>query len=83
MIREFHLADFLTLANAASGLGSVLFCMLYMGNQSPAYFFAATAMTPAALIFDWLDGRVARWRRKHSALGRELDSLADIISFGG
>ena len=82
MIREFHLADFLTLANAASGLGAVLFSMLYMGNQSPAYFFAATAMTPAALVFDWLDGRVARWRRKHSALGRELDSLADIISFG-
>ena len=82
MIREFHLADFLTLANAASGLGAVLFSMLYMSSQSPAYFFAATAMTPAALVFDWLDGRVARWRRKHSALGRELDSLADIISFG-
>ena len=82
MIREFHLADFLTLANAASGLGAVLFCMLYMSSKSPSYFFAATAMTPAALVFDWLDGRVARWRRKHSALGRELDSLADIISFG-
>ena len=82
MIREFHLADFLTLANAASGLGAVLFSMLYMGSQSPAHFFAATAFTPAALVFDWLDGRVARWRRKHSALGRELDSLADIISFG-
>lgn len=79
MIREFHLADFLTLANAASGLGAVL---LYMGSQLPAHFFAATAFTPAALLFDWRDGRVARWRRKHSALGRELDSLADLISFG-
>jgi CDP-diacylglycerol--serine O-phosphatidyltransferase len=56
--------------------------MLYMGSQSPTHFFAATALTPAALVFDWLDGRVARWRRKHSALGRELDSLADVISFG-
>ena len=82
MIREFHFADFLTLANAASGFGAVLLSMLYMSSQSPAYFFAATAMTPAALAFDWLDGRVARWRRKHSALGRELDSLADLISFG-
>jgi CDP-diacylglycerol--serine O-phosphatidyltransferase len=82
MIRGFHLADFLTLANAASGLGAVLFCMLYMSSQLPMYIFAATAMTPAALLFDWLDGRVARWRRLHSALGRELDSLADIISFG-
>ena len=43
---------------------------------------AAAAFTPAALIFDWFDGRVARSRHHHSALGRELDSLADIISFG-
>jgi len=56
--------------------------MLYMGSRSTAHFYAAAAFTPIALIFDWLDGRVARWRRKHSALGRELDSLADIISFG-
>src|ERR1041385_4045876 len=82
MIREFHLADFLTLANAASGLGAVLFSMLYMSSQSLTYFFTATAMTPAALVFDVLDGRVARWRHTHSALGRELDSLADVISFG-
>ena len=82
MIREFHLADFLTLANAACGIAAVFFSMLYMGSQSRAYFFAATALTPAALVFDWLDGRVARWRHEHSVLGRELDSLADIIAFG-
>jgi CDP-diacylglycerol--serine O-phosphatidyltransferase len=82
MIREFHLADVLTLANAACGLAAVFFCMLYMGNQLVSHFLAAAAMTPAALAFDWLDGRVARWRHEHSALGRELDSLADIISFG-
>jgi CDP-diacylglycerol--serine O-phosphatidyltransferase len=33
-------------------------------------------------VFDVLDGRIARWRHTHSALGRELDSLADVISFG-
>jgi CDP-diacylglycerol---serine O-phosphatidyltransferase len=82
MIREFHLADVLTLGNAASGFAAILFSVLYMDSQSPAQFFAAAAMTPVALVFDWLDGRVARWRRQHSALGRELDSLADIISFG-
>jgi CDP-diacylglycerol--serine O-phosphatidyltransferase len=36
----------------------------------------------AALIFDVLDGRIARWRHDASPLGRELDSLADVISFG-
>jgi CDP-diacylglycerol---serine O-phosphatidyltransferase len=82
MIREFHLADVLTLANAGCGVAAVLCSMLNMGSQSLEYFFAAAALTPAALVFDWLDGRVARWRHQHSALGRELDSLADIISFG-
>jgi len=37
---------------------------------------------PAALVFDVLDGRIARWRQRSSAMGRELDSLADVISFG-
>jgi len=82
MIREFHLADALTLANAACGVAAVLFSMLYMGSHSPAHYFIAAALAPAALLFDWLDGRVARWRHTHSALGRELDSLADILSFG-
>ncbi|MGZ5035100.1 MAG: CDP-alcohol phosphatidyltransferase family protein, partial [Usitatibacter sp.] len=40
------------------------------------------AMAPAAFIFDVLDGRIARARHEHSVLGRELDSLADVISFG-
>jgi len=82
MIREFHLADFFTLANAACGMGAVLFSMIYMESRSMNHFLAGTILVPAALIFDTLDGRIARWRRKHSALGRELDSLADIISFG-
>jgi CDP-diacylglycerol--serine O-phosphatidyltransferase len=40
----------------------------------------AAAMAPLAFFFDWLDGNVARWRHQHSALGRELDSLSDVIS---
>src|SRR6476659_9503768 len=82
MIREFHLAAALTLANAACGVAAVLCAMLYMGSTSSAHYLTAAALTPSALVFDWLDGRVARWRHTHSALGRELDSLADIISFG-
>jgi len=82
MIRGFHLADLFTLANAACGVAAVFCAMIYVGRQSLAYFLAATALAPAALIFDVFDGRVARWRHTHSALGRELDSLADVISFG-
>ena len=82
MIRGFHLADFLTLGNAACGTAGVFFAMLYMGGHSTAHFFAAAAMAPLAFIFDVFDGKVARSRQQHSALGRELDSLADVISFG-
>jgi len=82
MIRGFHLADFFTLANAACGVAAVFFAMLYIASHSVVHFLIAAAMAPAALVFDVLDGRIARWRRQHSPLGRELDSLADIISFG-
>jgi CDP-diacylglycerol---serine O-phosphatidyltransferase len=82
MIREFHLADFLTLANAACGVASLFFALMYVASQSTTHFLAAAAMAPAAFIFDVFDGRVARSRHTHSALGRELDSLADVISFG-
>ena len=82
MIREFHLADLFTLGNAACGTASVFFAMRYMGSQALFDFFFAAALAPAAFVFDVIDGRVARWRQTQSALGRELDSLADIISFG-
>jgi CDP-diacylglycerol--serine O-phosphatidyltransferase len=82
MLREFHLADFFTLGNAACGVGAVLFAMLYMSSQLDFHFFAAAALAPAAFIFDVLDGRIARARHQHSPLGRELDSLSDVISFG-
>ncbi len=82
MIRGFHLADFFTLANAACGVAAVFCAMIYMSSHSLAHFFTAAALVPAAFIFDVLDGRVARWRQQHSTLGRELDSLSDVISFG-
>jgi CDP-diacylglycerol--serine O-phosphatidyltransferase len=82
MIRGFHLADFLTLGNAACGAGAIFLAMLYMATQSIMAFYCAAALAPAAFAFDVFDGRVARARNQHSSLGRELDSLADVISFG-
>lgn len=82
MIRGFHLADFLTLGNAACGILGIFFAMRFMVSQALNDFLLAAAMAPAAFIFDVFDGKVARWRQQHSALGRELDSLADVISFG-
>jgi len=82
MIRGFHLADFFTLGNAACGVGGVFLAMAFIAKGQMNLFFWAAALAPAAFVFDIFDGRIARWRQTHSALGRELDSLADIISFG-
>jgi len=82
LIRDFHPADFVTLGNAACGMAGIFLAMVFMTSGALADFLWAAAMAPLAFAFDWLDGRVARWRRQHSALGRELDSLADVISFG-
>lgn len=82
MIRELHLADFFTLANAGSGVAAVFCALVYVDRNAPSYFYGAVVLLFAALVFDVLDGRIARWRQKHSVLGRELDSLADVISFG-
>ncbi|MEO8081686.1 MAG: CDP-alcohol phosphatidyltransferase family protein [Caldimonas sp.] len=82
MIRGFHLADVFTLGNAACGVAGVLIAMRFVGSDDVADLLLAAALAPAAFFFDVLDGRVARWRQTSSALGRELDSLADVISFG-
>lgn len=82
MIRGFQLADFFTLGNAACGVASVLLAMQFLVSADPAHFWWAVVLAPLAGAFDVADGRVARARHQHSALGRELDSLADILSFG-
>ena len=82
MIREFHLADWFTLANAACGTGALFAMMSYLQTTEVRHIYYACGLVLSALVFDVLDGRIARWRQHDSVLGRELDSLADIISFG-
>ncbi len=82
MLRGFHLADFFTLGNAACGVGAVFLAMLYLATGDTSHFLASAALAPAAFALDVLDGRIARARHEHSPLGRELDSLSDVISFG-
>jgi CDP-diacylglycerol---serine O-phosphatidyltransferase len=82
MIREFQLADWFTLGNAVCGTGALFSIMTYLESSDIQHVYFACALVFAALIFDVLDGRIARWRQKASLLGQELDSLADVISFG-
>src|SRR5690606_613208 len=82
MLRDFHLADWFTLANAFCGTGAIFAAMRYLQEGGLRDLMLGMALIPLAFVFDALDGRVARWRKVASTLGRELDSLADVISFG-
>jgi CDP-diacylglycerol--serine O-phosphatidyltransferase len=82
MIREFHLADWFTLGNAVCGTAALFSTISFVQTDNVSHLYFSGALVFAALVFDVLDGRVARWRQSQSAMGRELDSLADVISFG-
>ena len=82
MLRDFQLADWFTLGNAFCGTGAVFAAMRYLQEGVVRDLLWGMALIPLAFVFDALDGRVARWRKVASTLGRELDSLADVISFG-
>src|SRR5712692_3979909 len=82
MIRSFHLADLFTIANGICGVSAIFQAMKYLSTHDPRHLYLGAALVPVALVFDVLDGRVARWRHTNSPMGREMDSLADVISFG-
>ncbi|GAB2492831.1 CDP-alcohol phosphatidyltransferase family protein [Arenimonas alkanexedens] len=82
MIREFHLADFFTLANAFCGTGAIFAAMRFLQDGRQTDLLWGMALIPLAFVFDAFDGWVARARHTSSTLGRELDSLSDVISFG-
>jgi CDP-diacylglycerol--serine O-phosphatidyltransferase len=82
MIRSFHLADLFTIANGFCGVGALFAAMWYLTTGDRRHLYGAALLVPVALVFDVLDGRIARWRHATSPMGREMDSLADVISFG-
>ncbi|KAF0560704.1 CDP-diacylglycerol--serine O-phosphatidyltransferase [Gigaspora margarita] len=82
LVRNFHLADFITLANGLCGSYSIFSCIQYMITKEEWSLWLGILLMPLGMLFDLLDGKVARWRKCSSLLGQELDSLADLISFG-
>lgn len=86
MIRALHLADLITEMNGFCGVMSIFSSLRYGLDaqflSSKTHLWMALGFMPFGLFFDFMDGKVARWRRKSSLMGQELDSLADLISFG-
>ena len=71
-----HLPNAITIGNLLSGMGGIFICLVYED------LFAAAACVVLAALLDVADGAVARWLRVSSPIGADLDSLADIVSFG-
>jgi CDP-diacylglycerol--serine O-phosphatidyltransferase len=83
MLRSYTAADALTIGNAACGTIAVFLCLDYLATGGRRFLWAAFFLLPAALVCDLLDGYVARLdTKRQSRLGADLDSLADVISFG-
>lgn len=78
--RNFALADLVTIMNGYCGSFSIFSSARYLITNDEGYLYAALAYPLAGLMFDFMDGKVARWRKASSMLGQELDSLADLVS---
>jgi CDP-diacylglycerol--serine O-phosphatidyltransferase len=83
MLRAYTWADVLTIGNASCGTIAIFLCLDYLATGNARFLWTAFILLPTALVCDVLDGYVARLNRKRqSVLGADLDSLADVISFG-
>jgi len=70
-----HIPNFLTCCNLVCGCFGIVFCL--EGRDIPAAYFVWIAA-----VFDFFDGFAARMLKVSSPIGKELDSLADMVSFG-
>ncbi len=82
LLRTLVIADLLTLANAASGTMAIFMLLRYAETGAKDFVWSATGLMLLSFILDAADGHVARKTRRRSAYGGDLDSLADIVSFG-
>jgi CDP-diacylglycerol--serine O-phosphatidyltransferase len=82
MVRSYTPADLLTVANASCGTIAIFLCVDFLAFGDARRIWIAIGLLPLALVWDVLDGAVARHSRRPSMLGADLDSLADVISFG-
>jgi CDP-diacylglycerol--serine O-phosphatidyltransferase len=75
----FLLPNIITLSSIFCGFDSILTSATAAGDED---FSKAALLLVFALFFDMLDGRVARLTKTQSAFGLQIDSLADVVSFG-
>ena len=75
-----HIPNSITCLNLLCGCFACMFA--FKGYVNAQYVYVAAMLMCAAAIFDFMDGFAARLLKAYSPMGKELDSLADLISFG-
>lgn len=93
--RIYFLPNLMTAGNLFCGFGAVINCIqarliadhgeyatAHAGQTPEAHYTTAVWLILAAVVFDSLDGRLARLGGRTSLFGAEFDSLADVVSFG-
>jgi CDP-diacylglycerol--serine O-phosphatidyltransferase len=75
----FILPNLFTLSSVFCGFYAVLLCGQGASDDD---YYRASLLIIFAMFFDTIDGRVARLTRTQSAFGLQIDSLADVVSFG-
>lgn len=75
----FILPNLFTLSSIYCGFHAIVLCV---GEPNEESYYRAALLIIFAMFFDMIDGRVARLTRTQSAFGVEIDSLADVMSFG-
>jgi CDP-diacylglycerol--serine O-phosphatidyltransferase len=78
----YLLPSLFTMGNIAAGFYAILMALQGAVDKNPWYFDSAAKAIGIAVVLDGLDGRIARMTNTASDFGRELDSLADVITFG-
>jgi CDP-diacylglycerol--serine O-phosphatidyltransferase len=78
----YVLPSLFTAGNIAVGYYAVMQSLQAVSSNDPRYFDRAAIAIAFAMPFDALDGRIARMTNTASEFGKELDSLADVITFG-
>src|SRR5688572_445798 len=82
MLRSYALADAFTIGNAASGTMAIFLCLNFLSGGGDRFLWTAFVLVPLGVVFDGFDGWVARRRGRASLLGADMDSLADVVTFG-
>ena len=82
LFKLVRISDVFTFLNAVSGLLAIFFAVIGKITNNTLMFNVAPILLLAAVFFDYFDGKTAKMKKIGSEFGKQLDSLADLISFG-